>query len=179
MTTSIQTTRRKDDSVMYEEDKDSVILRLRVELAQERAKRKELALVERDWSRERARTEHALERALVDERVHGLELEASKVFLSKLESARCENDRLTKRCVSSERRLEQALVENVERRKEAKKNERTLKRAVHLSAELLNRQDHRTWKDKRDAEDNDAEETGIKVEKEEEEEDDDEDALYT
>jgi hypothetical protein len=44
---------------------------------------------------------------------------------------------------------------------------------------LLNRQDHRTWKDKRDAEDNDAEETGIKVEKEEEEEDDDEDALYT
>jgi hypothetical protein len=75
--------------------------------------------------------------------------------------------------------LEQALVENVERRKEVKKNERTLKRAVHLSAELLNRQDHRTWKDKRDAEDNDAEETGIKVEKEEEEEDDDEDALYT
>jgi len=100
-------------------------------------------------------------------------------ILRKLESARCENDRLTKRCVSSERRLEQALVENVERRKEAKKNERTLKRAVHLSAELLNRQDHRTWKDKRDAEDNDAEETGIKVEKEEEEEDDDEDALYT
>jgi hypothetical protein len=44
---------------------------------------------------------------------------------------------------------------------------------------LLNRQDHRTWKDKRDTEDNDAEETGIKVEKEEEEEDDDEDALYT
>ena len=81
MTTSIQTTRRKDDSVMYEEDKDSVILRLRVELAQERAKRKELALVERDWSRERARTEHALERALVDERVHGLELEASRVKL--------------------------------------------------------------------------------------------------
>ena len=83
MTTSIQTTRRKDDSVMYEEDKDSVILRLRVELAQERAKRKELALVERDWSRERARTEHALERALVDERVHGLELEASRVKLER------------------------------------------------------------------------------------------------
>ena len=68
---------------MYEEDKDSVILRLRVELAQERAKRKELALVERDWSRERARTEHALERALVDERVHGLELEASRVKLER------------------------------------------------------------------------------------------------
>ena len=83
MTTSIQTTRKRDDSVMYEEDKDSVILRLRVELAQERAKRKGLALVERDWSRERARTEDALERALVDERVHGLELEASRVKLER------------------------------------------------------------------------------------------------
>ena len=52
---TIQTTRKRDDdSLMYEEDKDSVILRLRVELAQERAKRKELALVERDWSRERS-----------------------------------------------------------------------------------------------------------------------------
>ena len=58
----------------------------------------------------------------------------------KLEASRNENDRLTKRVMSSERRLEQALMENVESRQEAKKNERTLQTAVHLSAELLKRQ---------------------------------------
>ena len=60
----------------------------------------------------------------------------------KLEASRNENDRLTKRVMSSERRLEQALMENVESRQEAKKNERTLQTAVHLSAELLKRQRH-------------------------------------
>ena len=65
------------------EDKDSIILRLRVELATERASRKEIAILSMAGSRERARTEHALERALVDERVHALELRALKVKLEK------------------------------------------------------------------------------------------------
>lgn len=236
------------DVCSHVEDKDAIILRLRVELATERAKRKELLLMERDASRERARTEHALERALVDERVHGLELEAMRVKLErevvslreekenrkrekekerramerlaekserakrreekvvkslreeieemrdflekereekrtmesrtrkveevarKLEFARTENDWLTKRVVSSEKRLEQALMENVERRQEAKKNERTLKRAVHLSAELLARQRHRGKED-----------AGIKDEAREDNrvDDEEEEALYT
>ena len=133
---------------MYEEDKDSVILRLRVELAQERAKRKELALVERDWSRERARTEHALERALVDERVHGLELEASRVKLERelvrlreeKESwerekvkERLAMEQLAEKCERAKRREEKvvrSLREEIEEMKEFLEKERDEKRSM-------------------------------------------------
>ena len=135
---TIQTTRKRDDSLMYEEDKDSVILRLRVELAQERAKRKELALVERDWSRERARTEHALERALVDERVHGLELEASRVKLEReLVRLREEKESWGREKVKERLAMEQ-LAEKCERAKRREeKVVRSLREEIEEMKELL------------------------------------------
>ena len=138
---TIQTTRKRDDSLMYEEDKDSVILRLRVELVQERAKRKELALVERDWSRERARTEHALERALVDERVHGLELEASRVKLEReLVRLREEKESWGREKVKERLAMEQ-LAEKCERAKRREeKVVRSLREEIEEMKELLEKE---------------------------------------
>ena len=202
-------------------DKDSVILRLRVELAQERARRKEETRAERDLRKERMLAEHALERALVDERVHGLELEAEvsrirrdcdglkkredvltkenkrnmeemeilaeraergksrekKVtnvlreeseelrelltrsrketfeastkasmtdeFAKKLNRARKETEHLRKRLSLCERRLENSLCENIQRRQKELASATALKKALHLSAQLSRQQEEK------------------------------------